>query len=138
MAHAIIRPLERRARRVLTSLAALTVAMVFSTGTVTATHTFGTLDCGSAGVYQVDGVKPAGPPFDVPGPWTGVFLLEDTTRVFRAFANSHFGIEMTPVHMSPRPFITCALTSVGPMFEQEWTLVGMLLPFASKQWSTEW
>lgn len=128
MANAPRRPLERRAHRVLGSLAALSLAMAFSAGTVSASHTLGTLDCGSAGVFQVDGVKPAGPPFDVPGPWSGIFLLEGTTQVFRAFSNSHFGTEMTPVHKSPRSLITCTLSSVGPMFDPEWTLMGMLLP----------
>jgi hypothetical protein len=41
-------------------------------------------------------VKPVGPPFDVPPPWSGIYLLEGTTQVFRAFSNSHFDLEMTP------------------------------------------
>jgi hypothetical protein len=120
-------PMRRHMSR-LALAASLGAALAFSASIVNAAHTLGTLDCGSAGVFQVDGVKPAGPPFDVPGPWSGIFLLEDTTQVFRAFSNSHFGIDMVPASTSPRPLITCTLTSEGPMFDPEWTLVGMLLP----------
>jgi hypothetical protein len=79
-------------------------------------------------VYQVEGIKPAGPPFDVPPPWSGIYLLEGTTKVFRTFANSHFGTRMTPADMAPLGLITCTLTSEGPMFATPWTLEGMLLP----------
>ena len=57
-----------------------------------------------------------------------IFLLEDTTQVFRAFSNPHFGTTMVPASKSPRPLLTCTLTSEGPMFDPEWTLVGMLVP----------
>jgi hypothetical protein len=117
-----------RIRRVAACMSGLLLATVLGTGSASAAHTLGTLDCGAAGVFEVAGVKPAGPPFDVPPPWSGIFLLEGTTQVFRAFTNSHFGTEMTPAVKSPRPLVTCTLTSEGPMFETEWTLVGMLLP----------
>lgn len=106
----------------------VTLATALSPGAVGAAHTLGTLDCGNGLVFEVEGVKPAGPPFDVPPPWSGIFLLEGTTQVFRAFSNSHFGINMTPATKSPRPLLTCTLTSEGPMFDPPWTLVGMLLP----------
>jgi hypothetical protein len=109
-------------------VAAVTALMAVSAGGVAATHTFGTLDCGPAGVFEVEGVKPAGPPFDVPPPWSGIYLLEGTTQVFRAFSNSHFGTTMTPATKPPRPLMSCTLTSEGPMFETPWTLVGMLVP----------
>jgi hypothetical protein len=108
--------------------ATLATTLALSASIASAAHTLGTLDCGTAGVFEVDGVKPVGPPFDVPVPWSGILLLEDTTRVFRAFSNSHFGIEMVPASKSPRPLITCTLTSEGPMFDPAWTLIGMLVP----------
>ena len=114
--------------RVALITAAVTLAMALSPGLAGAAHTLGTLDCGNGLVFEVEGVKPAGPPFDVPPPWSGIFLLEGTTQVFRAFSNSHFGTTMTPALKSPRPLLTCTLTSEGPMFETAWTLVGMLLP----------
>ena len=106
----------------------VTLATALSPGLVGAAHTLGTLDCGDGLVFAVEGVKPAGPPFDVPTPWSGIFLLEGTTQVFRAFSNSHFGITMVPALKSPRPLLTCTLTSEGPMFDPAWTLEGMLLP----------
>ena len=126
-----MRPMQRRgARRWRIALVAtaVTFAMALSPGVVGAAHTLGTLDCGNGLVFEVEGVKPAGPPFDVPPPWSGIFLLEGTTQVFRAFSNSHFGTTMVPASKSPRPLLTCTLTSEGPMFDPEWTLVGMLLP----------
>ncbi len=107
---------------------AVTLAMALTPGPVGAAHTVGTLDCGNGLVFEVEGVEPAGPSFDVPPPWSGIFLLEGTTQVFVAFSNSHFGTTMVPASKSPRPFLTCTLTSVGSMFDPEWTLVGMLLP----------
>jgi hypothetical protein len=115
-------------RRLAAGLTGALLATALSAGTVSATHTIGTLDCGSAGSFQTDGVELDGYPFGVPVPWSGIFLLEGTTKVFRAFSNSFIGTDMTPAVMSPRPMITCTLTSVGPAFEEEWTLVGMLLP----------
>ena len=107
---------------------AVTLALAVSAGGVRAAHTLGTLDCGTAGVFQVEGVHPAGPPFDVPPPWSEIFLLEGTTQVFRAFSNSHFGTTMKPATVSPRALVTCTLTSDGPMLDPPWTVVGMLLP----------
>ena len=117
-----------RARRgAAAGIAAAAVLMTLVTG-VSAHHTFGTLDCGAAGTFEVEGTQPGGNPIDRPSPWSGAFLLEDTTQVFRAFSNDHFGIVKVPASLSARPLITCTLTSEGPMFDPPWTLVGMLLP----------
>ena len=115
-------------RRLAAGLTAALLATGLSAGSVSATHTIGTLDCGSAGSFQTEGVELDRYPFGVPVPWSGIFLLEGTTTVFRAFSNSFIGTDKTPAMMSPRPLITCTLTSVGPAFENEWTLVGMLVP----------
>ena len=109
-----------------TGTAAITLAL--TAGVTHATHTSGTLDCGDAGVYEVEGIQPVGTPFDVPPPWSGIYLLEGTTTVFLAFSNSHFEIRMTPADKAPRGLITCTLSSVGPMFDPPWTLEGMLVP----------
>ena len=119
---------QRHARPAGASILVAAILLAVAAGGVSAAHTLGTLDCGDAGVFEVEGVKPAGPPFDVPPPWSGIFLLEGTTTVFRAFSNSHFGTHMTPLDHARRPFISCTLTSEGPMFETPWTLVGVLLP----------
>ncbi len=111
------------------AVAAAAMVMTVMTGSVSANHTFGTLDCGAAGTFEVEGTLPGGgPPIDRPSPWSGAFLLEDTTQVFRAFSNDHFGLVQVPASLSARPLITCTLTSEGPMFDPPWTLVGMLLP----------
>ena len=120
------RPMRRW--RAAAIVGATTLAMAASAGGVGAAHTLGTLDCGTAGVFEVEGVKPAGPPFDVPPPWSGIFLLEGTTQVFRSFSNSHFDTAMKPATISSRPLVTCIVTSEGPMFDPPWTVVGMLLP----------
>jgi hypothetical protein len=96
---------------------------------VQAAHTIGTLDCGVAGSYAVDGRSqlPAG--FDAPGPWSGLFLLEGTTQVFRALSiegGQPFSRPSAEKH--PGDVITCTLTSSGPMFPQPWTIEGILLP----------
>lgn len=114
--------------RLAASVGAAAISLALSAGVIHAAHTLGTLDCGDAGVYQVEGIKPAGPPFDVPPPWSGIYLLEGTTKVFRAFANSHFNTRMTPADKAPVALITCTLTSEGPMFATPWTLEGMLVP----------
>ena len=114
-------------------LAALVVvallALTAGAGAASAAHTFGTLDCGAAGTFQVDGRGPLPAGFDAPGPWSGLFLLEGTTRVFRALS-----IEGRPVPFQ-RPagawtgsVVTCTLTSVGPLFPAPWTLEGVLTP----------
>ncbi len=114
--------------RIVRAIGLCLIAAGISTGSVLASHTEGTLDCGTAGTFQVDGVELAGYPFGVPGPWSGIFLLKDTTQVFRAFSNDRFGIAMKPATLSARPLITCTLTSEGMGFPPDWVLRGMLLP----------
>ena len=105
---------------------ALALAGSLGGGVAQANHTFGTLDCGASGVFEVDGRLPLQSPIDRPVPWSGTFLLEGTTQVFHAYANSHFGIVKNPA--SQDGLITCTLTSEGPMFDPPWTLVGKLAP----------
>jgi hypothetical protein len=105
---------------------ALALASVLATGAAQANHTFGTLDCGAAGVFEVDGHLPLQSPIDRPVPWSGTFLLEGTTQVFHAYSNSHFGTVKIPA--THEGLITCTLTSEGPMFDPPWTLVGKLAP----------
>jgi hypothetical protein len=105
---------------------ALALAAALGTGVAQANHTFGTLDCGAAGVFEVDGHLPQNSPIDRPVPWSGTFLLEGTTQVFHAYSNSHFGTVRNPA--SRDGLITCVLTSEGPMFDPPWTLVGLLAP----------
>lgn len=114
--------------RIVRAIGLCLIATGISTGGVLASHTLGTLNCGQAGTFKVDGVKPAGPPFDVPPPWSGIYLLEDTTQVFRAFSNDHFEIAMKPATLTARPLIRCELTSTGFGGPWPWVLHGMLLP----------
>ena len=95
--------IHRLSGRLVASVGAAAISLALTAGVTHGAHTLGTLDCGDAGVYQVEGVKPAGPPFDVPPPWSGIYLLEGTTKVFRVFANSHFGTRMTPPIRHPWP-----------------------------------
>lgn len=115
-----------RWRRAMAIPLAVALAGVLGGGIAQANHTFGTLDCGSAGVFEVDGHLPLQSPIDRPVPWSGTFLLEGTTQVFHAYSNSHFGIVKNPA--SRDGLITCILTSDGPMFDPPWTLVGKLAP----------
>ena len=115
-----------RWRRAAALPAALALAGVLGGGIAQANHTFGTLDCGAAGVFEVDGHLPLRSPIDRPVPWSGTFLLEGTTQVFHAYSNSHFGTVKNPASMDG--LITCILTSDGPMFDPPWTLVGKLAP----------
>jgi hypothetical protein len=115
-----------RRRRAAALPLALAVVGAFGIGVAHANHTFGTLDCGGAGVFEVDGHLPQNSPIDRPVPWSGTFLLEGTTQVFHAYSNSHFGIVKNPA--SRDGLITCTLTSDGPMFDPPWTLVGKLAP----------
>jgi len=123
----IVRPRSSR-RRAAALFGSLALGSVLGSGSVQAAHTFGTLDCGNAGTFEVDGVLPRHSPIDRPVPWSGTFLLEGTTQVFHAYSNSHFGIDKNPATKSPHDLITCILTSEGPMFDPPWTLVGKLAP----------
>jgi hypothetical protein len=114
-------------RRIVRAIGLCLIAAAISTGGVLASHTEGTLYCGDAGTFQVEGVELAGYPFGAPPPQSGIFLLEGT-QVFRAFSNDRFGIAMIPATLSARPLITCELTSEGLGGPWPWVLRGMLLP----------
>ncbi|MBA3236377.1 MAG: hypothetical protein H0T59_10370 [Chloroflexi bacterium] len=109
--------------------AGILVLALAAAAPASATHTHGTLDCGSAGVYETEPASEVWPqPFEAPGPWSGLFLLEGTTKVFKAFV-----IE-TPQWTLRRPasavhdMLTCTLASSGPMFSEPWRLQGVLRP----------
>jgi hypothetical protein len=95
---------------------------------VAATHTHGTLDCGSAGVFETEPASEIDPlPFEAPSPTSLLFLLEDTNQVFKAYT------AITPMGSilgaSNRPgLIWCTLSSTGPFFSSPWQLEGVLIP----------
>jgi hypothetical protein len=97
---------------------------------VLATHTHGTLDCGSAGTWQVEPASEVDPlPFEAPGPNAGVFLIDDGTQLFKAFRIEapHFAWARAG---SARglTLVSCTLTSTGPMFSSPWLLEGVFQP----------
>lgn len=95
-----------------------------------AAHTHGTLDCGAAGTYQVEPASEVEPlPFEAPGPGAGVFLIDDSHAVFKAFAIQapHFAYERAG-KAGGLDLVSCSLTSSGPMFSSPWLLEGMFLP----------
>ncbi len=110
--------------------AGLLLSLVAAPGTASASHSFGELDCGSAGTFEVDGRGPLPAGFDAPGPWSGLFLLEGTTRVFRALSieGAAFPFGRPSSERFPGQVIECTLTSSGPMFPTPWTLEGVLVP----------
>lgn len=94
-------------------------------------HTMGTLDCGQAGTFEVDGQGPLPSGFEAPGPWSGLFLLEGTTQVFKAFSieGVSFRSELPAKANYPKPLLNCTLTSEGMGFPAGfWTLQGVLRP----------
>lgn len=107
------------------------LALGVAAGPALATHSQGILECGAAGTYAVEAasIEPL-PKFEAPGPWSGLFLLEDTNRVFRAFYLD------TPRSLIVRPalehnghaVVSCTLTSSGFNFEEPWVLTGFLTP----------
>jgi hypothetical protein len=113
-------------RRIVALTAAVLVSLSLGAGVVSAAHTQGTLACGSAGTFAVDGRGPLPTGIDAPVPWSGVFLLEGTTRVFHATSIEGQGFPYNrPAHGAyPGPVIGCTLTSSGPMFPTPWTLEG--------------
>jgi hypothetical protein len=95
-----------------------------------ATHTHGTLDCGSAGTWQVEPASEVDPlPFEAPGPNSGVFLVEDSTLLFKAYRIEapHFAWERAGKARG-LALVTCTLTSTGPMFSSAWLLEGVFVP----------
>jgi hypothetical protein len=105
-------------------------ALALSAGPVSATHTLGTLDCGPAGAFEVEAGSSAPPDFEAPVPWSGLFLLEGTNQVFRAFRieTPRSSIHLQAADHNPHAVVTCTLTSSGFNFETPWTLVGFMAP----------
>jgi hypothetical protein len=114
-----------------TGAAALATAVLLA-GAIPAlaTHTHGTLDCGSAGTWQVEPASEVDPlPFEAPGPNAGVFLIEDGTLLFKAYSIEapHFAWARAGAARG-LTLVSCTLTSTGPMFSSPWLLEGVFLP----------
>jgi hypothetical protein len=113
------------------ALAGTMLAVLVGAGPVAADHTSGVLDCGSAGTYDVEAasIEPL-PKFEAPVPWSGLFLLEGTNRVFRAFSieTPRWAVVLEATDRNPLSTIECTLTSSGFNFEEPWTLEGLLTP----------
>ena len=104
--------------------------LVLGVAPASAAHTEGILDCGDAGVFHVDAGSAKPKSFEAPRPVSGLFLLEETTSVFLAYSLYIPAIDYAQVRAerSPRPLITCTLSSSGPMFTSPWTLQGVFNP----------
>jgi hypothetical protein len=100
-----------------------------SAGTVQAGHVEGSLVCGGV-TYEVDGRGVPGSPV----PWSGLFLLEDTTTVFRALSihGQGFPFSRPKADTFPGDVIECKLWSEGFGFPEEpnnyWTMTGVFIP----------
>jgi hypothetical protein len=108
--------------------ASLALAMVATPAF--ANHTNGVLDCGSAGTYEVEAASIEPLDFEAPVPGSGLFLLDDTNAVFRAFSieTPRGTIVLPAVARNPHATIECTLASSGFNFEEPWVLHGMLIP----------
>jgi hypothetical protein len=118
-------------RRGISALAAASLILAISAAPVAANHTDGILDCGAAGSYAVQAasIEPL-PKFEAPVPWSGLFLLEGTNRVFRAMSitTPRWSIVLEAAERNPLATVECTLTSSGLNFEAPWTLEGLLVP----------
>jgi hypothetical protein len=104
--------------------------LVLGVAPASALHTEGILDCGEAGVFHTDAGSAKPGWFEAPRPHSGLFLLEETTSVFVAYSLHVPALDYTQVRAerSPRPLISCTLSSSGPMFTSPWTLQGVFTP----------
>lgn len=104
--------------------------LVLGVAPASATHTEGILDCGDAGVFHTDAGSTKPGSFEAPRPHSGLFLLEETTSVFVAYSLyiPALDYEQVRAERSPRPLISCTLSSSGPMFTSPWTLQGVFNP----------
>lgn len=104
--------------------------LVLAVAPASALHTEGILDCGDAGVFHTDAGSAKPKSFEAPRPVSGLFLLEETTSVFVAYSLYIPAIDYAQVRAerSPRPLISCTLSSSGPMFTSPWTLQGVFNP----------
>lgn len=118
-------------RRAIGALAAASLILAMSAAPVAASHTYGFLDCGADGSFAVEAasIEPL-PKFEAPVPWSGLFLLEGTNRVFRAMsiATPGWSIVLVAAERNPLATVECTLTSSGLNFEAPWTLEGLLVP----------
>lgn len=114
--------------RLAAMLAVTGVAIALTAGPVSATHTYGTLDCGTAGTFEVQAASIRPPGFEAPKPFGGLFLLEDTTRVFRAFtiSTNFWDVSFGGGSDHPGPLVSCKLSAIGANFP--WLMVGVLTP----------
>lgn len=125
-----IRPERTEGRRLAAIAMVIAIGLFVSLMGVSparADHAEGTLSCENGvsfeGVsFEVDGRKvPAG--FEAPGPWSGLFLLEHTTQVFKAFKIDKAQPWEIPA-WKRHDLIQCTLV----VFGSEWTLHGVLGP----------
>ena len=118
-------------RRFIGAVLGALLAVGLGTQPAVATHTLGVLDCGPAGTFDVEAasIEPL-PRFEAPVPWSGLFLLEGTNRVFRALSieTPRWSTVLEAADRNPRATIECTLTSNGLNFEEPWILVGFLAP----------
>ena len=101
-----------------------------SAGTVQAGHVAASLVCGSE-TYEVDGTQPLPAGFEAPVPWSGLFLLEDTTTVFRALSIDGQGFPFSRRNAATFPgnVVSCTLTSNGLGFSGgPWRMTGVFIP----------
>lgn len=103
------------------------LALALAASPAAGTHTDGLLDCGAAGTYEVEAasIQPL-PKFEAPGPWSGLFQLEGTNRIFRAFylETPRSLIVQPALASNPHAVVECTLTSEGFNFDEPWVLVG--------------
>jgi hypothetical protein len=118
-----------RSRTIALTLGA-SLGLALAAGPAAATHTDGVLDCGAAGTFEVQAASSAPLDFEAPGPWSGLFLLEGTNRIFRAFylETPRSLIVQPALDHNPSAVVVCTLTSSGFNFEEPWVLVGFLTP----------
>ena len=118
-----------RRRQWIGALAGASLVLAAMASPVAADHTLGVLDCGSAGTYDVEAasLQPL-PKFEAPVPWSGLFLLEGGTRVFRAMSirTPRWSIVLQAAERNPNATVECTLTSSGFNFEEPWILEGLL------------
>lgn len=125
----VLTPSSRRSRLLALAISAGLMLAFASVATAQAGHSDGVLECPGEPTYEVDGHGPAGFAIGSPGPWSGLFQLEGTTRVFKAFAITGQGFPYPSEARYPMDTIVCTLTSAGPGFPiGYWTLTGVFRP----------
>src|SRR5688500_15957176 len=102
------------------------LGLALAAGPAAATHTEGVPDCGAAGTFEVQAGSSQPLGFEAPGPWSGLFLLEGTHRLFRAFylETPRSLIVQPALDSNPNAVVACTLTSSGFNFEEPWILRG--------------